>query len=103
MKKPLQGFIEFIRSQGVVGLAVGFIMGASITKLITAFVTDIINPIIGFLIGSIGDLNKFYIPIGSSKILVGSFISSTIDFLIIAFVVYFGIKILKFDRLDKKK
>ncbi len=103
MKKPLQGFIEFIRSQGVVGLAVGVIMGTSITKLITAFVTDIINPIVGLLLGRIGDLSKAYLQIGSTQILFGSFISSLIDFLIIAFVVYFGIKILKLDRLDKKK
>jgi len=103
MKKPLQGFIEFIRSQGVVGLAVGVIMGTSITKLITAFVTDIINPIVGLLLGKIGDLNNAYLQIGSTQILFGSFISSLIDFLIIAFVVYFGVKILKLDRLDKKK
>lgn len=103
MKKPFLGFIEFIRSQGVVGLAVGFIMGASITKLITAFVSDIINPIVGILLGPIGDLSKVYLSIGSAKILFGSFISSIIDFLIIAFIVYFSVKIIGVDRVDKNK
>jgi large conductance mechanosensitive channel len=98
----MKGLIEFIRSQGVIGLAIGVIMGTSITKLITAFVTDIINPVIGLLLGKIGDLSKVYIQIGQAKILLGSFISSLIDFIIIAFVVYFGVKILKLDRLDKK-
>ena len=51
---------------------------------------------------AIGDLDKMYLPIGSAKILFGSFISSLIDFLIIAFVVYFSVKLLKLDRLDKK-
>ena len=102
MKKTLKGFIEFIQSQGVIGLAIGVVMGTSVTKLVTALVTDIINPVIGLFLGKIGDLDKMYLPIGSAKILFGSFISSLIDFLIIAFVVYFSVKLLKLDRLDKK-
>ena len=102
IKKQLQGFIEFIRSKGVIGLAIGVVMGTSVTKLVTALVTDLINPIIGLLLGRIGDLSKLYWQIGSTQILFGSFISSLIDFLIIAFVVYFGVKILGIDKLDKK-
>ena len=102
MKKTLKGFLEFIQSQGVIGLAIGVVMGTSVTKLVTAFVTDLINPIIGLLLGKIGDLNKMYLQVGSAQILFGSFISSLIDFLIVAFVVYFSVKFLKLDRLDKK-
>lgn len=102
MKKTIKGFLDFVRSQGVIGLAIGVVMGTSVTKLVTAFVTDIINPVIGLLLGRIGDLSKLYLQIGSAQILFGSFISSLIDFLIIAFVIYFGAKILKLDRLDKK-
>jgi large conductance mechanosensitive channel len=99
----MKGLIEFIRSQGVIGLAIGVVMGTSITKLVTALVTDIINPVIGLLLGKIGDLSKVYIPIGSAKILIGDFISSLIDFLIIAFVVYLAAKILRLDNFSKKK
>ena len=102
MKKTLKGFIEFIQSQGVIGLAIGVVMGTSVTKLVTSLVTNIINPVIGLLLGKIGDLDKMYLPVGSAKILFGSFISSLIDFLIIAFVVYFSVKLLKLDRLEKK-
>lgn len=103
MKKQMKGFIEFIQSQGIIGLAIGVVMGTSVTKLVTALVTNIINPIVGLLLGKIGDLSKVYLQIGSAKILFGSFISSLIDFLIIAFVVYFSVKILGIDKLDKKK
>jgi large conductance mechanosensitive channel len=102
MKKTLKGFLEFIQSQGVIGLAIGVVMGTSVTKLVTAFVTDLINPVIGLFLGKIGDLNKMYLQVGSAQILFGSFISSLIDFFIIAFVVYFSVKFLKLDRLDKK-
>ena len=103
MKKQMKGFIEFIQSQGIIGLAIGVVMGTSVTKLVTALVTNIINPIVGILLGKIGDLSKVYLQIGSAKILFGNFISSLIDFLIIAFVVYFAVKILGIDKLDKKK
>jgi large conductance mechanosensitive channel len=89
----MKGFINFIRSQGVIGLAVGFIMGGSITKLITSFVTDIINPVVGLLIGSIGDLKNVYLQVGPTRILFGDFFSSLIDFLIITFIVYFMVKL----------
>jgi large conductance mechanosensitive channel len=102
MKKPLKGFIDFIRSKGVIGLAIGIVMGTSVTKLVTALVTDIINPLVGLLLGRIGDLSKLYWQIGSTQILFGSFISSLIDFLIIALVIYFSVKILGIDKLDKK-
>lgn len=99
----MKGFFEFIRSQGIVGLAVGFIMGGSITKFITSFVTDIVNPLVGILISRAGDLKSNYIPIGSAKIMWGNFISNFIDFIIIALIVYFGVKILGVDKLDKDK
>lgn len=99
----MKGFIEFIRSQGVIGLAVGFIMGGSITKMVTSLVNDIVNPLVGLLINRAGDLKSNYIAIGSAKITWGNFVGNFIDFVIIAFIVYFGVKILKLDKLDKKK
>jgi len=98
----MKGFIEFIRSQGVIGLAVGFIMGGSITKLITAFVNDIINPIVGIFMGA-ADLQGSYLQIGSAKIMWGDFVSSLVDFIIIAFIVYFSVKVLGVSKLDKGK
>lgn len=99
----MKGFIKFIKSQGVVGLAIAFIMGASITKLITSFVNNLINPLVGLLIGSIGDLENVYIQVASTRILVGSFISSLIDFLIIAIIIYLSVKVLGISTPNKKK
>ncbi|MDD4026611.1 MAG: MscL family protein [Candidatus Shapirobacteria bacterium] len=101
--KAMKEFVEFIRSQGVVGLAVGFIMGGSITKFITSFVNDIINPLVGILISRAGDLSSNYFVIGNAKVMWGNFISNFIDFIIIALIVYFGVKILGINKLDKEK
>lgn len=99
----MSGFIDFIRKQGVVGLAVGFILGGAVSKVVSALVTDIINPILSLALGAAGDLKTAAIGIGSVKILYGDLISVLIDFFIIAFVVYFGVKWLKLDKLDKKE
>lgn len=99
----MKGFIKFIREQGVVGLAVGFILGGAVSKIVSSVVTDLINPLIGLLLGKLGNLDQAYLQIGESKLMWGNFISTFIDFVIIALVVYFGVKILKLDKLDKKK
>jgi large conductance mechanosensitive channel len=99
----MKKFIEFIREQGVVGLAVGFMLGGAISKLVSSLISDIINPLLGIILGAAGNLSSQAIQIRSAKVLYGNFISNIIDFLVIAFVVYFGVKGLKLDRLDKKK
>ncbi|NCN24030.1 MAG: large conductance mechanosensitive channel protein MscL [Candidatus Pacebacteria bacterium CG10_big_fil_rev_8_21_14_0_10_42_12] len=99
----MKGFIEFIREQGVVGLAVGFILGGAVSRVVASLVADIINPIIGVLLGAAGDLSLAYFAIGPVKLMWGSFVSVLIDFLVIAMVVYFGVKGLGLDKLDKKK
>lgn len=99
----MKGFMDFIREQGVVGLAVGFILGGAVSKLVASLVTDIINPIIGIALGAVGGLKDAYIQIGPAKLLWGSFASTTIDFLVIALVVYYGVKLVRLDKIDKAK
>ncbi len=99
----MKGFMDFIRTQGVVGLAVGFILGGSVSKVVTSIVNDLINPLLGLVLGAAGDLKSYYLQIGASKIMWGNFIATLIDFCVIASVVYFGVKKLGLDKLDKKK
>jgi len=99
----MKGFMDFIRSQGVVGLAVGFILGGAVSKMVSSLVDDIVNPLLGVVLGAAGALDKAMISVGSVKVMWGSFVNSVIDFLIIALVVYVGVKILKIDKVDLKK
>ncbi len=99
----MRGFLEFVREQGVVGLAVGFIMGGAISKVVSSLVNDIINPLLGIALGAAGNLSDAKWQVGEAEILWGKFLSGLIDFAVIALVIYFGVKLLKIDRLDKKK
>lgn len=99
----MKGFIQFIREQGVIGLAVGFILGGAVSKLVTALVTDIINPLLGVALGAVGNLKEAAFSIGGIHILYGDFLNVFIDFIVVATVVYVGVKLLGADRLDKAK
>ncbi len=101
-KLQFQGFLDFIRERGVVGLAIGFILGGAVSKTVSSLVTDILNPLIGIILGKV-DLAKLVLNIGGTTIGYGNFISNLIDFILIALVVYYGFKMLRLDRLDKKR
>ncbi len=103
VKNTLGGFMDFIREQGVVGLAVAFILGGAISKVVTALVTDLINPILGLILGAAGNLKEMSLKVGPATFMWGDFVNTLIDFVVIAMVVYFGIKKLGLDKLDKKK
>jgi large conductance mechanosensitive channel len=98
----MKGFMDFIRKQGVMGLAVGFILGGSVKNVVSSLVKDIIDPILGLVLGATKGLESAYLSIGAAKVMWGSFLNVLIDFLIVAFVVYFGVKGLKLDKLDQK-
>ena len=99
----MKGFFEFIREQGVIGLAVGFILGGAVSKVVTALITDIVNPLIGIALGATDGLKEAKLSIGSAEILWGDMLSVSIDFIVVALVVYIGVKIIGVDRLDRKK
>jgi len=102
VKENVNGFLEFIRRQGVVGLAVGFLLGGAVSKLVSALIQDLISPFIGLITGSAGGLAQAALSVGPINLMWGHFLSVFIDFLVIAVVVYFGIKGLGLDKLDKK-
>lgn len=104
----LQGFVDFIREQGVVGLAVGLILGVAAKSVIDSLVNNIFNPIIGLLTGGVTLEHKTLCikhagAVCKTTMNYGQFFSDLISFIIVAAVVYFVVKGLKLDKLDKKK
>jgi len=99
----MSGFINFLRKQGVIGLAIGFLLGGAVSKLVAAFVTDIINPIISIIIGRTEEFASASFHLGGAEIMWGHFITVIVDFLIVALIVYYGFKKLKLEQLDSKK
>jgi large conductance mechanosensitive channel len=102
IKSQFKGFVHFIRTQGVAGFAVGFILGRAISDLVGSLVNDVINPLIGIALNRFTDLSKLSWTLAGSTINYGKFISLVINFIILALVVYYGIKKLS-ERFDMPK
>ena len=105
-KGSLAGFMDFVRTQGVVGLAVGLAIGAQSTDLVKNIVASVITPLVDLVIGK-GGLNglSWTVHAGShvSTFTFGVLVDAMIRFMAVAFVIYFVVKGLKLDKLDKKK
>ncbi len=99
----MKNFMNFVREQGVVGLAVGFILGGAVSKLVTSMVADLVNPLLGILLGKAQGLTTYTFMLSGAEVRLGSFLSSLIDFIVIAAIVYIGVKKLGLDKMDKKK
>lgn len=98
-QKAFGGFLEFVRERGVMGLAIGFVLGSAVQKVVTAFVTDIVNPFVGVFLGRADGIKNFAI----GQFLIGDFIMVTIDFLILCLIIYAVFKLLGLEKLDKPK
>lgn len=101
--RGVSGFSEFIKKQGVVSLAIGFILGGAVSKFVSSLVSDIINPILNGLLGGVDDLEKATYKVGQVSIHYGTFLNNGIDFIVIALVVYAGVKILRIDQEQIQK
>ena len=99
----MKGFIEFIKKQGIVGLAVGFILGSEVAKVVSSIVADLVTPVLGFFLGTTGNLSEAFIKIGNAKIMWGHFVTAIINFLVVALVIYLVVTKLKLNKhIDKK-
>ena len=101
------GFVNFIREQGVVGLAVGLAIGTAVGDTVKKLVTSFIDPLVQLIVGSQQGLQSasFTVEIAGRRgeFLYGAFISSLITLIAVAFVIYAIVHFLKLDKLDKKK
>ena len=80
-------FKEFAIKGSLIDMAVGIIIGAATGKMVSTLVENILMPIIGALMGGV-NFEELSIKIGDAAIGYGAFIQATIDFVIIAFVVF---------------
>lgn len=111
IKEKSTGFIndfkKFVMRGNVMDMAVGVIIGAAFSDVVTALTKDIINPLINGIGGAeVGGSLKIY---GGQNILYGDFITSIINFFIMAFVLFILLKVFNSivniheDKKEEKK
>ena len=114
----IQEFKTFIARGNVMDMAVGVIIGGAFGKISTSLVNDIIMPAISMLTGGI-DFSNWKVVLKASEvdpstmeqtaaevaINYGTFLSTILDFLIVAFAVFLMVKAINGlrDRLQKQE
>jgi len=106
--KAASGFVDFIREQGVVGLAVGLAMGAAAGAAVKAIVDGFVSPLIGFILGGSSLATKVWntgLERGGKELVIawGAAANAVIILIATGLVIYFVVKGLGLDKLDKKK
>ena len=107
MKKFFLEFKEFAMRGNVLDMAVGVILGGAFGKITTSLVNDVFMPLIGMLIGGVdlGKLNIVLKPATDSAeavtLGIGTFLTTIIDFVLVAFVIFLMIKTI--NRFRRKK
>jgi len=100
-------FRAFILRGSVVDLAVGIIVGAAFTGIVGSLVKDIFTPLIGLLVGGV-DFTNIFITLkgpheptlaaakaaGAATMNIGVFLNEVINFLIVAFAIFWVVKLL---------
>ena len=103
MKKFFNEFKQFIARGNVMDMAVGVIIGGAFNGIITSLINCIINPVLGMFAGdgtALAASLSFRLP-GGGELLLGSFLTSVLNFLVMAFVVFCLVKGL--NKLHRKK
>ncbi len=110
----IEEFKKFALRGNVIDLAIGVIIGAAFGAIVNSLVADIIMPIIGAVSGGL-DFSNYFLPL-SSKITAGTlaeakkqgavlawgnFLTITLNFIIIAFVLFLAIRAI--NRVSRKE
>ena len=105
----IQEFKEFAVKGNVVDMAVGIIIGAAFGKIVSSFVGDVIMPPIGVLLGGV-DFTNLALTVKEASgdvpavvIGYGKFIQTVIDFAIIAFAIFIGVKAINTLKRKEKE
>ncbi|KAA0969964.1 large-conductance mechanosensitive channel protein MscL [Pseudomonas sp. ANT_H12B] len=100
-------FKAFAVKGNVVDMAVGIIIGAAFGKIVSSFVGDVVMPPIGLLIGGV-DFSDLAVTLKAANgdipavaLAYGKFIQSLIDFIIVAFAIFMGVKAI--NRLKREE
>jgi len=101
----IQEFREFAVKGNMIDMAVGIIIGVAFGRVVDSLVKDIIMPPIGLLFGGV-DFRQLYVNLGSTAydtleaaekagaplLKYGAFITTLVDFLIVAWAIFIAVK-----------
>lgn len=91
MKNLIDEFKAFALKGNLLELAVAFILGVAFAALVNAFINSIVMPLVAAIVGQ-SNFNELSVRVGDAKILYGEFLTSLVNFLMIALVLFLIVK-----------
>jgi len=106
--RQVSGFTDFLREQGVVGLAIGLVFGIQVKAVVDQFMASFVSPVLSLVLPGNGDSfarKSFTVSFhGKTQTFVwGQFVLSILTLLIVAAIIYTAYNMLRLDKLSKKK
>ena len=96
----IKEFRDFINRGNVIDLAVGIVIGAAFTGIVNSLVNDLLMPLIGMATGGI-NFSGLSFTVGEAALAYGNFVQAIFNFLIIAFAVFWLVKVV--NRFREKE
>ena len=98
----LKEFGEFLKAYGVIGLAIAVIIGGKLNDLVGSLVNDLLMPLVlkpALAAANVNDIRE----LSAGGVLYGKVLGATIDFLVVALLVFLFAKfVLKEEKVAKK-
>lgn len=103
---PVSGFVGFLRERAVVGVAIAFVVATQMQAFVNILIEKIIDPAFKLLFGGQKLSNRDFSITWHERTADfgwGAVMYAFIDFLFVVAAIYLIIRVLKLDKLDKKK
>lgn len=103
----LYGFVDFIRDQGVIGIAIGLVFAAQVKVVVDQFLISFVNPVLGLVLPGEGDLTQKTVTLTMNSLnetaifAWGQFTYVLMSFVIVAIIIFYVFKSLRLERLKK--
>lgn len=105
--KQVSGFTDFLREQSVISIGIGLVLGIQIKAVVDTIMASFVNPITELLLPGQQALSakEFMLSIGDKQVAIGwgAIAYSLFTFFMVAVIIYAGYRLLRLDRLAKKK
>ncbi len=101
-------FFDFLKKFGVIGLAIGVVVGGAVKTFVDEIVRTIVTPLVNYVLSFLnfkpgGTISLPEVVAGQKQeqLLVGDLISSTINFLVLLLIVFIAVKFLISKFMDE--
>jgi large conductance mechanosensitive channel len=108
VSKQFNGFTDFLREQSVIGIGIGLVLGTQLKTVVDSITNGFVLPLTQLVLPNQKSLAEQVVTLHVTNhrgiaIMWGSIVYALFNFLVVAFIVYIIFKMLKLDRLAKKK